>query len=130
MRVAERSIRALPALLMGAVAATLIGAADPPAGRPVAVLANRVVIDDAFWSPKLATWSEVTVPDCLDKFERDGAFRNFDHVAQGRLDAPHGGPQWYDGLVYELTRGAADLDRKSTRLNSSHVVTSRMPSSA
>ena len=109
MRVADRSIRALPALLMGAAAATSIGAANPPADRPVAVPASRVVIDDAFWSPKLATWRKVTVPDCLDKFERDGAFRNFDHIAQGRLDAPHGGPQWYDGLVYELIRGAADL---------------------
>ncbi len=109
MRVADRSIRAQAALLMGTVAATLIGAGDSPTRRPVAVPANRVVIDDAFWSPKLATWRKVTVPDCLDKFERDGAFRNFDHVAQGRLDAPHGGPQWYDGLVYELTRGAADL---------------------
>ena len=33
-------------------------------------------------------------------------------------------------LVLELPRLARALDRKSTRLNSSHVTTSRMPSSA
>lgn len=109
MRVADRSILALYPLVVGMVAAASARAADPPAGRPVAVPAGRVVIDDAFWSPKLATWRRVTVADCLDKFDREGAFRNFDNVARGRLDAPHGGPQWYDGLVYELIRGAADL---------------------
>ena len=37
-----------------------------------------------------------------------------------------------DVLLYETGHipGAVKLDRKSTRLNSSHVVTSRMPSSA
>ena len=68
-----------------------------------------MTIDDAFWSPKLKTWRAVTIKDCLDKFERDGAFRNFDHVARDELDAPHGGPPWYDGLIYEVIRGAADL---------------------
>ena len=84
-------------------------ASDAPAVWPVPVAANRVTIDDAFWSPKLKTWRAVTIKDCLDKFERDGAFRNFDHVARGELDAPHGGPPWYDGLIYEVIRGAADL---------------------
>ena len=32
--------------------------------------------------------------------------------------------------VYEINRAAAALDRKSTRLNSSHEIPSRMPSSA
>src|SRR5271165_2416973 len=84
-------------------------ASDTPAVRPVPFRANRVTIDDAFWSPKLTTWRAVTIKDCLDKFERDGAFRNFDHVARDELDAPHGGPPWYDGLIYELIRGAGDL---------------------
>jgi DUF1680 family protein len=84
-------------------------AADPVRQRPVHVPLDRVTVDDAFWSPKLTTWRTVTVDDCLDKFEKDGAFRNFDHIARGELDAPHGGPPWYDGLVYEMIRGAADL---------------------
>jgi len=84
-------------------------ASDAPAVQPVPVTANRVTIDDAFWSPKLKTWRAVTIKDCLDKFERDGALRNFDHVARDELDAPHCGPPWYDGLIYELIRGAVDL---------------------
>ena len=35
----------------------------------------------------------------------------------------------YDGLADEITEGT-NLDRKSKRLNSSHVKRSRMPSSA
>ena len=52
--------------------------------------------------------------------------------------------EWYDFLLYSTVTGlvfgklffpksdplVGVLDRKSTRLNSSHVVTSRMPSSA
>ncbi len=109
MRFAEQFLSALPALLACTVAATSVRAADPPPRRPAPVPVDRVTIDDAFWSPKRKIWRTVTVNDCLDKFERDGAFRNFDHVARGELDAPHGGPQWYDGLVYEVITGAADL---------------------
>ena len=53
-------------------------------------------------------------------------------VSQDR-NATHGEPEDSFGLIaaYELgvSVGAA-VDRKSTRLNSSHVRTSRMPSSA
>ena len=37
--------------------------------------------------------------------------------------------RWFPRKNLELSRGAA-LDRKSTRLNSSHITRSRMPSSA
>ncbi|MES1226243.1 MAG: beta-L-arabinofuranosidase domain-containing protein, partial [Bacteroidota bacterium] len=38
------------------------------------------------------------------------AFLNFDMVAQGKKNTlTHDGPPWYDGLVYETIRGAADL---------------------
>ena len=109
MTFADRVRCPLPALLVCSAVVTSSFASDASAVRPVPVTANRVTIDDAFWSPKLKTWRAVTIKDCLDKFERDGAFRNFDHVARDELDAPHGGPQWYDGLIYELIGGAADL---------------------
>ncbi len=109
MRFADRVRCPLSALLVCSAAVTSSFASDASAVRPVPVTANRVTIDDAFWSPKLKTWRAVTIKDCLDKFERDGAFRNFDHVARDELDAPHGGPPWYDGLIYELIRGAVDL---------------------
>ncbi len=88
-----------------------------------------VKINDSFWSPKLQLWQTKTVNDVFDKFEgkyrpqgqwlekdfkvlgttRD-AFLNFDLVAEGkRAIGKHHGPPWYDGLIYETIRGAADL---------------------
>jgi len=88
-----------------------------------------VHVDDGFWGPRLQLWSATTVYDVLDKLEgkyepdrpdliaekaRMGrtrnAFLNFDRVAEGKKDThTHDGPPWYDGLVYETIRGAADL---------------------
>ncbi|WP_440134706.1 glycoside hydrolase family 127 protein, partial [Chitinophaga sancti] len=90
---------------------------------------TQVSVNDPFWSPKLATWSHKTVYDVLNKLEGKyepdrqdlvdekqklghtrNAFHNFDLVAQGKKDiGTHDGPPWYDGLVYESIRGAADL---------------------
>jgi len=88
-----------------------------------------VKITDTFWSPKLKIWHTNTVYDVLDKLEGKyepdredlikekaaqghtrNAFRNFDLVAQGKKNTgASDGPPWYDGLVYETIRGAADL---------------------
>jgi DUF1680 family protein len=90
---------------------------------------ENVKIQDAFWSPKLKTWDSKTVYDVFDKLEGQyvpdrpdlvedlkksgrtlNAFLNFDLVAQGKSNInQHDGPPWYDGLVYETIRGAADL---------------------
>lgn len=71
---------------------------------------QSVTVEDGFWSPKRALWQKVTIPDCFDKFENDrgGALNNFDRVRDGKSDG-HAGPPWYDGLVYEMIRGAADF---------------------
>ncbi len=91
-------------------AATQSHAADRgPALAPVAI--EQVKIDDPFWSPKRDVWRRVTIVDCFDKFERDGAIANFDKVRDGR-GGTHAGPQWYDGLVYEMITGAADFLRE------------------
>src|SRR6185312_1495278 len=95
MRTIDRFLPTLFVLTAWSVLGTSAFAADAPVERPVAVPRNDVTIDDAFWSPKLTTWRTVTVEDCFNKFEKDGAFRNFDHIARGELDAPHGGPPWY-----------------------------------
>ena len=48
-----------------------------------------------------------------------------------RVEPPaNSGAAATQGVSTEVVRKQADGDRKSTRLNSSHVVTSRMPSSA
>ncbi len=71
---------------------------------------QSVTIDDGFWSPKRKVWQEVTIPDCFTKFENDrgGALNNFDRVRDGKHDG-HAGPPWYDGLIYQMIRGAADF---------------------
>ena len=90
---------------------------------------QQVRIDDPFWSPKLKVWDNKTVYDVFDKLEGKyepdrpdiiaekekwgrtrNAFLNFDIVAKGgKNTGKHDGPPWYDGLVYETIRGAADL---------------------
>src|SRR5215468_3727106 len=76
--------------------------------KPVPI--QSVVIEDQSWSPKRKVWQEVTIPDCLSKFENDrgGALNNFDRVRDGKSDG-HAGPPWYDGLIYEMIRGSADF---------------------
>jgi DUF1680 family protein len=89
---------------------TASAGADPgPALASVPI--ERVKVDDAFWSPKRDVWRRVTIADCFDKFERDGAFANFDKVRDGH-GGKHGGPPWYDGLVYEMITGSADFLRE------------------
>jgi DUF1680 family protein len=73
---------------------------------PVGV--SNVALADDFWSPKLRLLRTVTVHDVFDKFERDGAFANFDRVAQ-RLRGGHRGSPWFDGLIYETMRAASDF---------------------
>lgn len=88
-----------------------------------------VVIQDSFWSPKLRVWDATTVYDVFDKLEGKyepdrqdlinekqkwgrtrNALLNFDRVAQGDKNTQqHDGPPWYDGLLYETIRGAADM---------------------
>lgn len=90
---------------------------------------EQVRIEDGFWGPKLKIWNNHTVYDVLDKLEGKyepdredivkekektgrtrNAFLNFDLVAQGKKNiGSSDGPPWYDGLVYESIRGAADL---------------------
>jgi DUF1680 family protein len=72
------------------------------------VSGSRVVIDDGFWAPKFKVWREVTIPGCFAKFEQNGALANFDKVRDGTGGA-HGGPPWYDGLLYEMIRASADF---------------------
>ena len=84
----------------------------------------QVKIEDDFWSPKLKVWREVTIADCFTKFENDrgGAINNFDRVRDGKTGG-HAGPEWYDGLIYEMIRASADFlaagrnDALETRLD-------------
>lgn len=109
---------------------TLAFAQNAPPKRLVRPLDfQQVKIEDGFWGPKMKVWSTKTVYDVFDKLEGKydpdrpdiaaeklkmgrtrNAFLNFDLVAQGKKNiGTHDGPPWYDGLVYETIRGAADL---------------------
>jgi DUF1680 family protein len=86
------------------------GARGGTALAPVPI--EDVRIDDGFWSPKRDVWRRVTIADCFDKFEKDGALANFDKVRDGR-GGEHRGQPWFDGLVYETITGAAGFLRET-----------------
>jgi DUF1680 family protein len=88
----------------------IIQTAAQPSNQLTPVPIQSVTIQDSFWSPKRTVWQAVTIPDCFTKFENDrgGALNNFDRVRAGKSDG-HAGPPWYDGLIYEMIRGAADF---------------------
>ncbi|RYG73151.1 glycoside hydrolase family 127 protein [bacterium] len=69
---------------------------------------QKVTVDDKFWTPKLVQWRKTTINDVFDKFERSGAFENFDRVAR-KEKGGHKGDPWYDGLVYETITGTSDF---------------------
>ncbi|WP_054024586.1 glycoside hydrolase family 127 protein [Bacillus sp. FJAT-28004] len=69
---------------------------------------SAVRINDTFWAPKLNVIREVTAHDVLNKFESDGALRNFDFVIVGE-GGYHSGEPWFDGLIYETIRGISDI---------------------
>jgi DUF1680 family protein len=85
-------------------------AAETAPHRLTPVPIQQVTIEDDFWSPKRKVWQEVTIADCFTKFENDrgGAINNFDRVRDGKTGR-HAGPEWYDGLIYEMIRGTADF---------------------
>ncbi len=103
-------MRVMMAGLLMNIACTVALAADATPRTLTPVPIQRVTIDDEFWSPKRKVWQEATIPDCFTKFENDrgGAINNFDRVRDGKKGG-HAGPQWYDGLIYEMIRGAADF---------------------
>ncbi len=77
-----------------------------PRLQPVTV--RSVTVNDDFWTPKLKILRSVTVNDVFNKFEQDGAFANFDRVAQG-LKGGHRGSPWFDGLIFETIRAVSDF---------------------
>jgi hypothetical protein len=68
---------------------------------------DSVTLADAFWGPRLEQLRTVTSGDVFSKFERDGAFENFDPVARGQGGA-HRGEPWFDGLIFLATTGAVN----------------------
>src|ERR1022692_4524155 len=98
----------IPALIFwAALTPGLLFAQGEKVQRIDAIPIQQVQIDDAFWSPKFEVWREVTIPDCFDKFDRDGTLENFDKVRDGKGE--HRQAPWFDGLLYEMIRAASDF---------------------
>ncbi len=103
------SVHIFPFLIIAALATTATAAAAPTQFHPLnPVPGPAVTIDDQFWSPKLALWRQTTINDCFDKFEKTGAFDNFDRVRDHQTGGHHGDP-WWDGLVYEMITASAEF---------------------
>lgn len=73
--------------------------------------AGSVRIEDSFWSPRLDTFFRVTLPDSLDKLEKDGVLDNYENLIAGRFNT-HKGCPWHDGLLLETIRGASDYIKR------------------
>jgi len=72
--------RLLKVTVLVAVIASPAVAEDPGPPRLMPVPIPQGVIEHNFWSPKLKVWGELTIPDCLARFENDGALTIFDPV--------------------------------------------------
>ena len=82
----------------------------PRGGSPVLTFASLrdVTVTDDFWAPRYERWRTKTIPDVLAKLcGRSRIEANFRLAAVGARKG-HVGPYFYDGLLYETIRGAAD----------------------
>ncbi len=67
---------------------------------------SDVTIDDAFWSPRLASHKDVTLKVCIDQIENQtGRIRNFENAAKGIGE--HSGIYFDDSDVYKALEGMA-----------------------
>ena len=72
--------------------------------QPVAF--TRVTVDNPFWSPRLQTNREITIPYTFRKSEETGRIDNFAKAA-GRMAGPHVGIFYNDSDVFKVIEGAS-----------------------
>ncbi len=89
-------VRRVPDQPAATAAETRIQPRTPELHGLTAIPIQQVTVADAFWSPKLKVWRQVTLPDCFTKFEKDGALANFDAVRDGKK-VTHKGPRGTTG---------------------------------
>lgn len=65
-----------------------------------------VTIDDGFWTPRLATSRNVTIPTCFKRCEETGRIDNF-AVAGGLKEGFYRGARYNDSDLYKVIEGAA-----------------------
>jgi len=65
-----------------------------------------VVIEDNFWTPRLQTSAEVTIPVCFQRCEKTGRIDNF-AIAAGLIDGKYRGARYNDSDLYKILEGAS-----------------------
>lgn len=99
-----------PAVRTVIIAVTAVGAHTMSVAREPAQLRavpfTAVQIADEFWSGRLKTVVEQTLPHCFEQCRQTGRLRNFDKAA-GRLKGEFEGYYFNDSDVYKVLEGAA-----------------------
>jgi uncharacterized protein len=68
---------------------------------------TQIKVKDSFWSKRLNTNREVTIPFAFDKSEEEGRIRNFERAA-GMLDGKYEGYMPFDDSdIYKIIEGAS-----------------------
>lgn len=72
--------------------------------------AHCVVLKKGLWKERMDVFGSKTVPDVLDKFEKDrgGILSNYRQAANNKK-WNHVGHAFYDGLINETIRGVSDF---------------------
>ena len=96
---------------------------DPKPAAPAEIRGDFASIETTI--PGVAVGEHL--PKLAQQMRRWSVVRSLHHLEHNHLLATHVG---LTGRPTPIPRGGSDLDRKSTRLNSSHIQKSRMPSSA
>ena len=88
----------------------LLSACSPKeekSGYPIqAVSFEKVKLEDPFWSKKIKTNREVTIPFALKKISETGRMDNF-LKASGRMEGAHEGKRYNDTDVFKVLEGVA-----------------------
>ena len=67
---------------------------------------NQVHVRDRFWTPRLETSRQVTIPYCFEKCEETDRISNYEKAA-GLKQGKHEGTYFNDSDVYKVMEGAA-----------------------
>lgn len=90
-----------------AVSAEVVVAAEPKSDYPVQpVPFTDVKVGDSFWTPRLETSAEVTIPTCFIRCEETGRIDNF-AIASGLMEGFYRGARYNDSDLYKVIEGAA-----------------------
>jgi len=80
---------------------------EPKKDYPIhAVSSQEVELTDNFWSKRIATNRDVTIPYCFEKCEETNRISNFE-VAGGLKDGTFDGIRFNDSDVFKIMEGAA-----------------------